>query len=78
MEKRGWDNEIVDDAINNSIRTVQTSDTRNNPLTGVKNNDPATAYYSKNGGYVVRNDRTGDIVQVSDRNDPNWVAPWGD
>jgi RHS repeat-associated protein len=39
-------------------------------------NDPATAYYSREGGYVVRNDRTGDIVQVSDRNDPDWVAPW--
>ncbi|CUH97800.1 hypothetical protein P22_3946 [Propionispora sp. 2/2-37] len=78
MEKRGWSNEMVDDAINNSVRTVKTVDTRNNPLTGTKNNDPATAYYSKDGGYVVRNDRTGDIVQVSDRNDPNWVAPWGE
>lgn len=39
-------------------------------------NDPATAYYGKDGGYVVRNDRTGDIVQVSDRTDAGWVAPW--
>jgi translation elongation factor EF-Ts len=32
----------------------------------------------KNGkhSYVVRNDRTGAIVQVSDKNDKNWVAPW--
>jgi hypothetical protein len=28
------------------------------------------------GGYVVRNDRTGDIVQVSDRTDLGWRAPW--
>ncbi|MBC3456567.1 colicin E5-related ribonuclease [Pseudomonas mosselii] len=27
--------------------------------------------------YVVRNDRTGAIVQVSNKNDPEWVAPWG-
>ncbi|WP_429244211.1 colicin E5-related ribonuclease [Luteibacter sp. 621] len=40
-------------------------------------NDPATAYYSRSGGYVVRNDVTGDIVQISNRNDPGWKAPWG-
>jgi hypothetical protein len=43
----------------------------------VRMNDPATAYYSPRGGYVVRNNRTGDIVQVSDRTDPGWRAPWG-
>jgi len=42
---------------------------------GTQNSDPATAYY-KNGGYVVVNDVTGNIVQVSDLNDPNWKAPW--
>ncbi|WP_341864618.1 colicin E5-related ribonuclease [Pseudomonas deceptionensis] len=25
---------------------------------------------------MVRNDRTGAIVQVSNKNDPEWVAPW--
>ncbi|WP_420825095.1 colicin E5-related ribonuclease [Pseudomonas nabeulensis] len=25
---------------------------------------------------MVRNDRTGAIVQVSNKNDPKWVAPW--
>ncbi|MHC8304902.1 colicin E5-related ribonuclease [Pseudomonas sp. PB3P13] len=39
-------------------------------------NDPATGYVAKDGSYVVRNDRTGAIVQVSDKNDKNWVAPW--
>ncbi|WP_277620448.1 colicin E5-related ribonuclease [Pseudomonas deceptionensis] len=24
----------------------------------------------------MRNDRTGAIVQVSNKNDPEWVAPW--
>ncbi|KAB5619835.1 hypothetical protein F7234_21785 [Pseudomonas putida] len=24
----------------------------------------------------MRNDRTGAIVQVSNKNDPSWVAPW--
>jgi hypothetical protein len=39
-------------------------------------NDPATVYYSARGGYVVRNNRTGDIVQISNRLNPNWRAPW--
>jgi filamentous hemagglutinin len=39
-------------------------------------NDPATGYSAKDGSYVIRNDRTGAIVQVSNKNDPKWVAPW--
>lgn len=31
---------------------------------------------TRQAGYVVRNDRTGDIVQVSDRTDSAWRAPW--
>ena len=37
--------------------------------------EPATVFYGKRGGYVVRNDRTGDIVQISDRTNPNWIDP---
>ncbi|MCP5339423.1 MAG: hypothetical protein H7A14_07430 [Sinobacteraceae bacterium] len=75
LAKRGWSRSSVDDAISNPTRTVATRDTRHLPGGG-RNNDPATAYYSRDGGYVVRNDRTGDIVQVSNRNDPHWSAPW--
>lgn len=75
MGKRGWSQTDIDDTIKNPSRTVQTTDTRWNP-DGTKNNDPATAYYDADGNYVIRNDRTGDIVQVSDKNDPNWKAPW--
>ncbi|SHN69942.1 colicin E5-related ribonuclease [Desulfovibrio litoralis] len=32
--------------------------------------------FSKDGSYVVRNDRTRDIVQVSDKFDKDWKAPW--
>lgn len=35
-------------------------------------NDPATANYYKDSGYVVQNNKTGDIVQVSDVKDPKW------
>ena len=75
MGKRGWSKEMVGEAVNNPARTVATRDTRHLPGGG-RMNDPATAYYHRDGGYVVRNDRTGDVVQVSDRADSGWIAPW--
>ena len=35
-------------------------------------NDPATVYGSP-GKYVVVNDRTGEVTQISDKTDPGWV-----
>ncbi|HEX6369730.1 MAG TPA: colicin E5-related ribonuclease [Longimicrobium sp.] len=75
MSKRGWDEALVKSTINNPARTVPTRDTRHLPGGG-NMDDPATAYINADGSYVVVNDRTGDIVQVSDRNDPNWQSPW--
>jgi RHS repeat-associated protein len=75
LATRGWSRSSIDDAIANPTRTVATRDTRHLPG-GARMNDSATAYYSREGGYVVRNDRTGDIVQISDRTNPNWRAPW--
>lgn len=77
MKKRGWDDKTVDDTINNPHRTAPTRDTRYKPDgSGQRNNDPATAYVRKDGSYVVRNDKTGEIVQVSNRNDPGWKNPF--
>lgn len=39
---------------------------------GVPRNDSASVYGSKT-GYVVVNDRTGEVVQVSGKNDPGWI-----
>jgi hypothetical protein len=72
---RGWTKDLVQSAIDKPARTVPWRDTRHLP-SGGRMNDPATAYYSQRGGYVVRNDRTGDIIQVSNRTDPGWKAPW--
>jgi len=33
----------------------------------------ATAYFNKDGSYVVRDNITGDIIQISNRYDLNWV-----
>lgn len=54
-------------------RTQATRDVRNIG-NGLRQNDPATAYFDANGHYVVRNDVTRAIVQVSNRNDPNWIV----
>jgi hypothetical protein len=32
-------------------------------------------FFSEVDGYVIRNDNTGDIVEMSNRNDPLWKAP---
>ncbi len=75
LDQRGWSRESVEDTIANADHTVETRDTRHNP-DGTQNNDPATAFINADGSYVVRNDRTGDIVQISDRNDPAWKSPF--
>jgi hypothetical protein len=75
LSKRGWTKDFVQKTIDKPAKTVGWKDTRHLPGGG-RLNDPATAFYSKRGGYVVRNDRTGDIVQVSNRMDKNWSAPW--
>lgn len=72
---RGWTKRLVQSTIDDPARTVATRDTRFLPGGG-RMDDPATGYISRRGGYVIRNDQTGDIVQVSKRTDPNWRAPW--
>ena len=75
MIARGWTREMLEEAIRNPSRKVTTRDTRFMPEGG-QIDEPALAYYHKDGGYVVRNERTGDVVQVSNRNDEQWIAPW--
>ena len=70
MGKRGWSHTEVEDGINNPTRTIPTRDTRQLPG-GSRMDDPATAYVRSDGSYVVRNDKTGDVVQVSNRHDSN-------
>jgi hypothetical protein len=77
MKRRGWNDNLVDDTINSPYRRVKTRDTRYRAdSSGQRHDDPATAYICVDGSYVVRNDITGDVVQVSDRNDPDWQSPF--
>jgi YD repeat-containing protein len=76
MKKRGWTEKDVEDTIDNPARTTKTRDTRNLEDGSGRRDDPATAYVRDDGSYVVRNDVDGTVVQVSNRNDPNWQNPF--
>ena len=74
MGKRGWTPQEVQDTLDNPVDTAPGRDTRADPETGEKiDQGPVTYYYNKDGHYVVRRDDTGEIIQVSDRNDPDWI-----
>jgi filamentous hemagglutinin len=61
--------------LNHPVRVVLVRDTRYEHG-GKQVDDPATAYIRSDGTYVVRNDQTGDIVQISDCHDPDWQMPF--
>jgi hypothetical protein len=77
IAKRGWTQAMVRQAVANPKRIVRSlRDTRYNDVTQSRNNFPATAYVDGNGNYVVVRNVDNDVVQVSNRNDPNWKAPF--
>ena len=53
MGKRGWDEDAIQKLVNDPVKTGTTVDTRWG-AGGVRNNDPATAYFDRNNHYVVR------------------------
>ncbi|MBK23095.1 MAG: hypothetical protein CME70_03730 [Halobacteriovorax sp.] len=75
MKRRGWTNSSIGETINKPHQKFKTRDVRHNS-NGARMNDPATGYVNRDGSYIVRNDRTGDIVQLSDRSAPSeWLYP---
>lgn len=76
LNKRGWTKESVIETIQRPVRIASTRDERFNP-NGTQNDEPATIYYRSDGHYVICNDVSADIVQVSDTNDLHWIDPVG-
>ena len=70
MQKRGW----TEDDVRRLTLGPPAGTSRDGRYTkgGTRRDDPATVY-GKPGNYVVVNDRTGEVVQVSNRNDKAWV-----
>ncbi|MCP4087725.1 MAG: hypothetical protein GY745_22165 [Actinomycetia bacterium] len=63
LQTRGWDQSSIDELVNGPVHT--------SPAVNRASGNPATAYFDDAGGYVVRDDLTGDLVQMSDRFDPD-------
>ena len=75
MARRGWTLDNIRDVLANPERTVATVDWRHLPG-GTRLEQPATAYVRRDGHYVVINDLTRDVVQLSDRTATDWLAPF--
>ncbi|MBC2261956.1 transposase [Listeria sp. FSL L7-0091] len=69
MKKRGWSEESVKSVVDHPHTTRKSV----NKATG---ND-ATVFYDKDGSYVIIDDKTKEIVQISDKFDKNWVPDAG-
>ncbi|QHQ15802.1 hypothetical protein GMW39_07895 [Pectobacterium parmentieri] len=80
---RGWTEKDVRDTVSKGVkgRAEDKRSPKKTPPDFLGRNDPASVY-GESGKYVVVNDRTGEVVQVSDKNDPEWVDDsriiWGE
>ena len=65
MARRGWTESLIKDTILNNIgRKAFNRATKN----------AATAYFTSSGAYVIIDNITKEIVQISDRYNPNWIV----
>ncbi|MCA7972130.1 hypothetical protein CFB52_032430 [Burkholderia sp. AU18528] len=73
IDERGWTDKEVQATVDDGPAGT-TMDNRGASKTpdGIPRNDPATVYGSPD-GYVIVNDITGEVVQVSGKNDPTWI-----
>ena len=65
LSVRGWTYDDVSNTVNNAFTTRKSI----NRATG----NPATVYYNKDGSHVIIDDNTNEVVQVSNKFDPNWI-----
>jgi hypothetical protein len=65
MNARGWTEETVKKTVSNPFTTRSS--------TNLSNNNPATAYFNKDGSYVVVDDITKEVMQISNKLDPKWI-----
>jgi protein-disulfide isomerase len=62
---RGWTVEEIDDVLSQPFAM--------RPALNRATGNAGTAYFRSDGHYVVRDNATADIIQISNRNDPNWI-----
>lgn len=73
MGERGWTEQDIKNTVTQGA-SGDSFDKRKpkNTDDGLGRDDPATVY-GQPGKYVVVNDRTGEVTQVSDKTDPDWI-----
>ncbi len=72
MGPRGWSHELMQDAVANPAARHPVCDFTAGTTRA------ATPYARSDGSYVVVNDWTGAVVQVSDINNAGWKPAWDD
>ena len=72
MGPRGWTEQAINETVASPAETHPVWDY----TTG--NQQPATAYVRSDGSYVVVNDSSGEVVQISDATDPDWKPVWNE
>jgi RHS repeat-associated protein len=65
MTKRGWTKEAIHSLVNNPHTTRESV----NLATG----NASTAFFTKEGAYVVKDNVTKEIIQISNKLDPDWI-----
>ncbi len=71
VSKRGWSADTINEVITNPAYTRSTEDNPN--VFNRANGNPVTYYYRSDGHYVVIDNITHEVVQISDTNKPNWI-----
>jgi hypothetical protein len=72
LQNRGWSKGTVEATVKHPWRIKPARDIRFNRHTNKRINQEATAYIRKDGNYVVVNNRTRDVVQISNIFKPSW------
>lgn len=66
MNQRGWSEQSVKNTVNNPY-TIRTS-------TNLSTGNASTVYYTKDGAYVIIDNITKEVVQISDALNPaSWI-----
>jgi len=72
MNKRWWSKKDIESVIKNPYKIGRTID---NYWGKIWNKwEEAIAYFLTDNQYVVVNNKSYQIIQISDRNDPNWIV----
>lgn len=62
---RGWSTDEIEVVLDHPAEIAQTI--------WRETGQAATVYYQSDGHYLIRNNFTNEIFQLSNRNDPNWI-----